>query len=118
MVSSLVEGLRVIDADSHMTERHDLFTERAPKGYEDKVPHVELIDGKEMWVIEGETFGRAGSGGTIDHDNKKHPWVDSQGGPWGIEDGHPAAWDPTSPPASDGRAGHRFAGAVPQLHRL
>ncbi len=96
MVSSLVEGLRVIDADSHMTERHDLFTERAPKGYEDKVPHVELIDGKEMWVIEGETFGRAGSGGTIDHDNKKHPWVDSQGGPWGIEDGHPAAWDPTS----------------------
>jgi hypothetical protein len=28
-----------------MTERHDLFTERAPKGYEDKVPHVERIDG-------------------------------------------------------------------------
>jgi predicted TIM-barrel fold metal-dependent hydrolase len=96
MVSSLAEGLRVIDADSHMTERHDLFTERAPKGYEDRVPHVERIDGQEMWVIEGTTFGRAGSGGTIDHDNKKHPWVDSQGGPWGISDVHPAAWDPTA----------------------
>jgi predicted TIM-barrel fold metal-dependent hydrolase len=96
MVSSLAEGLRVIDADSHMTERHDLFTERAPKGYEDRVPHVERIDGQEMWVIEGTTFGRAGSGGTIDHDNKKHPWVDSQGGPWGITDVHPAAWDPTA----------------------
>jgi predicted TIM-barrel fold metal-dependent hydrolase len=94
MVSSLADGLRVIDADSHMTERHDLFTERAPKGYEDRVPHVERIDGQKMWVIEGQTFGRAGSGGTIDHDNKKHPWVDSQGGPWGIEDVHPAAWDP------------------------
>jgi predicted TIM-barrel fold metal-dependent hydrolase len=79
-----------------MTERHDLFTERAPKGYEDKVPHVERIDGKEMWVVDGKTFGRAGSGGTIDHDNNKHPWVDSQGGPWGIEDVHPAAWDPAS----------------------
>ena len=62
----LAEGLRVVDADSHMTERHDLFTERAPKGYEDKVPHVERIDGQDMWVIEGKTFGKAGSGGTID----------------------------------------------------
>ena len=70
---ALAEGLRVVDADSHMTERHDLFTERAPKGYEDRVPHVERIDGVDMWVIEGKTFGRAGSGGTIDHEGKKHP---------------------------------------------
>ena len=91
----LADGLRVVDADSHMTERHDLFTERAPKGYEDKVPHVERIDGQQMWVIEGKTFGKAGSGGTIDHDGKKHPFRESQGGPWGIDDVHPAAWDPT-----------------------
>ena len=90
----LVEGLRVVDADSHLTERHDLFTERAPKGYEDRVPHVEVVDGVDMWVIEGKTFGRAGSGGTIDHEGKKHPWRDSQGGTWTIHDGHPAAWDP------------------------
>ncbi|WP_007512122.1 amidohydrolase family protein [Pseudofrankia saprophytica] len=90
----LAEGLRVIDADAHMTERHDLFTERAPKGYEDRVPHVERIDGVDMWVIEGKTFGKAGSGGTIDHDGKKHPFRDSQGGSWGIGDVHPAAWDP------------------------
>jgi predicted TIM-barrel fold metal-dependent hydrolase len=90
----LAEDVRVIDTDSHMTERHDLFTERAPKGYEDRVPHVERIDGKEMWVIDGKTFGKAGSGGTIDHDGKKHPFHDSQGGAWGIDDVHPAAWDP------------------------
>src|SRR3954454_1902189 len=89
----LAEGLRVIDADSHMTERHDLFTERAPKGYEDKVPHVERVDGMDMWVIEGKTFGKAGSGGTIDHAGKKHPFRSSQGGSWGIQDVHPAAWD-------------------------
>ena len=93
MVLKLVEDLRVVDADSHMTERHDLFTERAPKGYEDKVPHVERVDGQDIWVIEGKTFGKAGSGGTIDHDGKKHPFQDSQGGTWGIGDVHPAAWD-------------------------
>src|ERR1700722_18398628 len=54
----LAEGLRVVDADSHMTERHDLFTERAPKGYEDKVPHVEHIDGQDMWVVEGKSSAR------------------------------------------------------------
>ena len=47
-----------------------------------------------MWVIEGKTFGKAGSGGTVDHEGKKHPFRDSQGGSWGIGDVHPAAWDP------------------------
>lgn len=93
-MAKLADGLRVIDADSHMTERHDLFTERAPKGFEHRMPHVERIDGLDMWVIEGKSFGRAGSGGTIDHDGKKHPHRDSQGGSWGIDDVHPAAWDP------------------------
>ena len=92
-MTALVDGIRVVDADSHMTERHDLFTERAPKGYEDKVPHVETIDGVEMWVIDGHTFGKAGSGGTIDTAGRKHPWHDSQGGSWTIDDVHVAAWD-------------------------
>jgi predicted TIM-barrel fold metal-dependent hydrolase len=91
---SPLADLLVIDTDAHMTERHDLFTERAPAGMEDKVPHVERIDGADMWVIDGNTFGKAGSGGTIDHAGKKHPFRDSQGGSWGIGDVHPAAWDP------------------------
>ena len=93
-MAKLAEGIRIVDADAHMTERHDLFTERAPKGYEDKVPHVVKIDGMDMWVIDGHTFGKAGSGGTIDHDGKKHPFSDSQGGSWGIDDVHRSAWDP------------------------
>ena len=94
-MAKLAEGIRIVDADSHMTERHDLFTERAPKGFEDKVPHVVKIDGKDMWVIDGHTFGKAGSGGTVDRDGNKHPFRDSQGGPWGIDDVHLSAWDPT-----------------------
>jgi len=90
----VAQKLRVIDVDAHLTERHDLFTSRAPTGYEDRMPHVEQIDGRDMWVIEGKAFGKAGSGGTIDHDNVKHPYSVSQGGSWGIEDVNPAAWDP------------------------
>ncbi len=92
-MATMTKGLRVVDADSHMTERHDLFTERAPKGYEDKVPHVVRINGEDTWVVAGKAFGRAGSGGTIDHDGKKHPFRDSQA-VWGIERVHKAAWDP------------------------
>ena len=84
----LAEGIRIVDADAHMTERHELFTERAPKGYEDRVPHVVKIDGMDTWVIDGHTFGKAGSGGTIDHDGKKHPYIESQGGSWSIDDVH------------------------------
>ena len=40
----LSDGTLVIDADSHFTERHDLFTELAPDKYKDRVPHVEVID--------------------------------------------------------------------------
>ena len=93
-MAKLAEGIRIVDADSHMTERHDLFTERAPKGFEDKVPHVVEIDGRDMWVVDGHTFGKAGSGGTVDRDGNKHPFRDSQGGSWGIDDVHLSAWDP------------------------
>jgi predicted TIM-barrel fold metal-dependent hydrolase len=93
-VSEYLADLLVVDVDAHMTERHDLFTERAPKAYADRVPHVEKVDGVDMWIVDGKTFGKAGSGGTIDHDGKKHPFRASQGGDWGIEDVHPAAWDP------------------------
>ena len=34
----LSDGTLVIDADSHFTERHDLFTELAPEKYKDRVP--------------------------------------------------------------------------------
>jgi uncharacterized protein len=42
----LADEVRVIDADTHMTERHDLFTSRAPKGFEDRVPRVVDVEGK------------------------------------------------------------------------
>ena len=61
-----LEGLRVIDADTHLTEAHDLWTKRAPAKFADRVPHVVEVDGKPMWYVDGAELGFAGGGGVID----------------------------------------------------
>jgi predicted TIM-barrel fold metal-dependent hydrolase len=66
-----LEGLRVIDADTHLTEAHDLWTSRAPAKYKDRVPRVHEIDGKPMWVVDGAELGFAGGGGVIDREGGK-----------------------------------------------
>ena len=50
-----LDGLRVIDADTHLTEAHDLWTKRAPARYKDRVPHV--IDGRELGRSDGGDGG-------------------------------------------------------------
>ena len=92
-MAKLAEELRVVDADSHMTEAHDLWLKRAPKGYEDRLPRVEEVDGRPMWILDGEPFSFAGGGSVIDRDGGKHPHAESQA-VWGIEQVHQAAYDP------------------------
>jgi predicted TIM-barrel fold metal-dependent hydrolase len=91
-MTKLADEIRVIDADTHMTERHDLFTSRAPAGYEDRVPRVVEVEGKPTWVVDHDVvLGPAGGGGVLDHDGNKYPFAESIGNP--IEWVHPAAWD-------------------------
>jgi predicted TIM-barrel fold metal-dependent hydrolase len=45
--------IKVIDADTHLTEPHDLWIKRAPAKWRDRVPQVKLLDGKMSWVIDG-----------------------------------------------------------------
>ena len=66
-----LDGLRVIDADTHLTEAHDLWTSRAPAKFKERVPHVEMIDERPMWVVDGAELGFAGGGGVIDRDGNK-----------------------------------------------
>ena len=66
MGTELLDGIRIIDADTHMTERHDLFTERAPKGFEDRVPRVTDVAGVATLTLEGVPLGQARPGGVID----------------------------------------------------
>jgi len=35
-VAELFAGVKVIDVDTHLTEPHDLWTSRAPRGFEDR----------------------------------------------------------------------------------
>jgi uncharacterized protein len=89
----LADEVRVIDADTHMTERHDLFTSRAPAGYEERVPRVVQIDGKPHWVVEDAVvLGPARGGGVIDRRGDKFPFEECKLN--GIDWVHQGAWDP------------------------
>ena len=54
----LPEDVLVIDTDTHLTEPSDLWTSRAPAKYADRVPRVEVIDGRNMWVFDGDVRSR------------------------------------------------------------
>lgn len=46
--------LKIIDADTHLTEPHDLWVTRAPASIRDRVPQVKMLDGIRSWVIDGD----------------------------------------------------------------
>ena len=46
--------IKIIDADTHLTEPHDLWTRRAPASIRDRVPQVKMLNGVRSWVIDGD----------------------------------------------------------------
>ena len=64
-MAQLAEGFQVIDADTHYTEPYDLWTSRAPKGYENRVLHMEEREGLATWVVDGTEIGFARGGGVV-----------------------------------------------------
>jgi predicted TIM-barrel fold metal-dependent hydrolase len=95
MVDTL-DPVRVIDADTHLTERHDLWTKRAPARYKDRVPHVTQVDGCATWVVEDDVvLGRAGAGGVVDKHGVKGRSFEGLY-EWEIEQAHAAAYDPVA----------------------
>jgi len=51
-VADLISGIKIIDADTHLSEPHDLWTSRAPARLKDRVPRVKIVDGVRRWVID------------------------------------------------------------------
>ena len=45
------DQVKVIDADTHLTERHDLWSSRVPAGMKDRMPHVAEVDGHDLEAI-------------------------------------------------------------------
>jgi predicted TIM-barrel fold metal-dependent hydrolase len=84
-----LNGIKIVDCDTHITEAPDLFTSRAPAKYKDKVPHVRRVDGVDRWFVGDRNFGSLG-GNVIRTDHNKllgrlaFPTID---------EGHPAAYD-------------------------
>ena len=83
----------IIDADSHWTEPHDLFTSVAPAEYKDRVPRVETVEGQPTWVFDGHVMGQATAAGVIGRDGKKES-ADLALNHWTIDMIHVGAYDP------------------------
>jgi predicted TIM-barrel fold metal-dependent hydrolase len=47
------DTLKIIDADTHLTEPHDMWVKRAPARWKERVPQVKMLDGQMSWVIDG-----------------------------------------------------------------
>jgi predicted TIM-barrel fold metal-dependent hydrolase len=84
-------GLRVVDADTHITEPHDLWTSRAPRAYRDRVPQVAPVDGVAHWVVDGQVLGRASASGVVGRDGTRSRGTDFIS--WTFDDVTPAAYD-------------------------
>lgn len=65
-----LKGIKIVDCDTHITEKPDLFTSRAPAKYKDKVPHVRRVNGVDRWFVGDRNFGSLG-GNVIRTDNNK-----------------------------------------------
>ena len=82
-----IEGITVIDVDTHLTEPGDLWTSRAPAKYKELVPRVVYREDEyvskvlgwqppegptPVWVVgEDIVLGYAGGASVINHDNVK-----------------------------------------------
>jgi uncharacterized protein len=93
--ADVLADLKVVDADTHLTEAHDLWTSRAPASLRDRVPQVARLDGMACWCVDGVILGRAGAGGVVDnHGNKGRSFEGLY--EWEIDRAHVAAYDPVA----------------------
>ena len=67
-MTDLFDRVRVIDVDTHLTEPPDTWTRAFPASLHDKVPHIERIDGRDTWMVNGERIGSPGYYSMAGHD--------------------------------------------------
>jgi uncharacterized protein len=67
----LLAGIRVVDADTHISEWYDLWTSRATPKFKDRVPQVQQLDGNPAWVIDGRLLNKEGASSAVRKDGSK-----------------------------------------------
>ena len=83
--------IRIIDVDTHLSEPPDLWSARAPKGWEDRLPRVVDIDGVPTWICDGQPMLRLTASSAVDADGTKHRGAGFE--TWGFERAPAAAYD-------------------------
>lgn len=85
-------GLHIVDCDAHFTEPEDLWTSRAPKSWQDRVPVQRTVDGRTSWYLDGELWASTG-GNTIRHGGEKvlgehvtHPFSAIDPAAWSVKE--------------------------------
>ncbi|HEX4016077.1 MAG TPA: amidohydrolase family protein [Frankiaceae bacterium] len=87
-------SIAVIDADTHLTEPHDLWTARAPQRLRDRVPQVRDVNGQPTWTVDGVAMQRASASSVVHKDGSRCRGTAFIG--WTFDDAHPAAYDVAS----------------------
>ena len=112
--AAVLEDIRVIDTDTHVSEPADLWTSRVPARWVDEVPAVGIHPetGHRHWKV-GDTWlastGFFAYAGSKDYPPRNHRE---------LEDADPGSWNAADRLAADGRVRHLRPGAVPEPDRL
>jgi len=60
MADRIFDRIRAIDTDTHITEPPDVWTARVASKWGDSIPHVEKVDGRDVWLIGDQMVGGPG----------------------------------------------------------
>ena len=69
MGQKLFQKYKVIDVDTHITEPRDTWTARVSSKWGDKVPHIEEVEGRDVWFIGDMPVGGPGFYTFAGHDD-------------------------------------------------
>nr|WP_064569159.1 amidohydrolase family protein [Gordonia sp. LAM0048] len=69
-VPDALHGIKIIDADAHLTEPADLWTSRVPASMKHKVPVQRTVDGITAWYLDDKVWASTG-GNTISTGREK-----------------------------------------------
>ena len=87
--SDLTKDIKIIDVDTHLTEKGDLWTSRMPASMKDRTPYMKREGAMDYWFIGDKLISPAGAS-VIDKDRNKR--LGRLSIPR-VEDIHPAAYD-------------------------
>ena len=86
--ADLLQDIKVIDVDTHISEPLDLWTSRAPAKYRDRVPQMRKTGDKWVWTIDGDRSMGTGSASSVVHaDGRKADGIEFS--EWLVDQVHP-----------------------------